>query len=81
MWAEHMMRWLQRPTLSRPETFCKLYQLPSMQSYATQRYGDNLSTQLASFWAAKMTFLYMNTGAMSWVPGPLHFPRQTRCSS
>ena len=38
--------------------FCKLYQMPSMQSYATARYGDNLCTQLASLWAAKMTFLY-----------------------
>ena len=38
--------------------FCSLFQLPQMQSFATRRYGDNLSTQLAGQWASKMTFLF-----------------------
>ena len=37
--------------------FCQRYELPVMQSFATARYGDSLSTQLASMWARKMETL------------------------
>ena len=44
--------------LSTSKEFCRLYQLPVMQSFATQRYGDNLASTLAGVWAHKMTHLF-----------------------